>query len=199
MRSRYAHMAIHPYPTDLASVAPLPDGSSVTLRPIRPEDAEMEQEFVRNLSHGSRYFRFMNTVRELTPAMLVRFTQIDYDREMAFVAVREEGEREIEIGVARYITSPDARTCEFAIVVADAWQGKGLGRRMLERLVEVARWRGLRTMVGHVLGGNQAMLGLCKKLGFEISDHPEDAAVKRATLNLAAHRSVAETAPADGV
>ena len=191
MRNRYAHMAIHPYPADLVSVSHMADGSQVTLRPIRPEDAELEQEFVKSLSHNSRYFRFMNTVRELTPAMLVRFTQIDYDREMAFVAVREEDGREIEVGVARYITSPDARTCEFAVVVADAWQGKGLGRRMLERLIEVARWRGLRTMVGHILGGNQSMLALCKKLGFEISDHPEDAAMKRAVLDLNALPGIA--------
>ena len=190
MRNRYAHMAIHPYPADMTSVLHLADGSPVTLRAIRPEDADMEQEFVRNLSQNSRYFRFMNTVRELTPAMLIRFTQIDYDREMAFVAVREEGGREIEIGVARYVTNPDAETCEFALVVADAWQGKGLGRRMLERLIEVARSRGLRTMVGHVLAGNQAMLGLCSKLGFVISDHPEDAALKRATLVLDASRGI---------
>jgi acetyltransferase len=191
MRNRYAHMAIHPYPADLVAVSRMADGSSVTMRPIRPEDAELEQEFVRNLSPGSRYFRFMNTVRELTPAMLVRFTQIDYDREMAFVAVREEGGREIEIGVARYIANPDARTCEFAVAVMDAWQGKGLGRRMLERLIEVARWRGLHTMVGHILGGNQSMLALCGKLGFEIAEHPDDAAMKRAVLDLDAHRNTA--------
>jgi acetyltransferase len=190
MRNRYAHMAIHPYPADMTSVLHLVDGSSVTLRAIRPEDADMEQEFVRTLSQNSRYFRFMNTVRELTPAMLIRFTQIDYDREMAFVAVREEGGREIEIGVARYVTNPDAETCEFALVVADAWQGKGLGRRMLERLIEVARWRKLRSMEGHILAGNQPMLGLCKKLGFEISDHREDPAMKRATLLLDASRGI---------
>jgi acetyltransferase len=191
MRSRYSHLAIHPYPEDLVTTWPLADGSSVLLRPIRPEDADMEQAFVRGLSENSRYFRFMNSVRELTPAMLARFTQIDYDRDMAFVAVREEGGRDIEIAVARYATNPDWQTCEFALVVADAWQCKGLGRRMLERLIEVARWRGLRTMLGHVLAGNQPMLGLCKKLGFEISDHPDDAAVKRATLDLAARPGVA--------
>jgi acetyltransferase len=191
MRSRYAHMAIHPYPTELVTTWRLADGSSVNLRPIRPEDAEMEREFVKNLSDNSRYFRFMNSVRELTPAMLARFTQIDYDREMAFVAVREEGGREIEIGVARYVTNPDAQTCEFAIVVANAWLGKGLGRRMLERLIAVARSRGLKTMVGQVLAVNQSMLALCGKLGFEISDHPEDGALKRVALALDAGRGLA--------
>jgi acetyltransferase len=190
VRSRYAHMAIHPYPTELMTTWRLADGSSVNLRPIRPEDAEMEKEFVKNLSANSRYFRFMNTVRELTPGMLARFTQIDYDREMAFVAVREEGGREIEIAVARYVTNPDGETCEFAIVVADSWQHKGLGRRMLELLVEVARARGLKAIVGHVLAENRPMLALCGKLGLEISDHPEDGALKRVTLVLDAGRGV---------
>jgi acetyltransferase len=183
-------MSNHPYPADLTSVLHLADGSRVTLRAIRPEDADMEQEFVRNLSQNSRYFRFMNSVRELSPAMLARFTQIDYDREMAFVAVREEGGREIEIGVTRYVTNPDARTCEFAIVVAEDWQGKGLGRRMLERLIEVARSRGLKAMVGHVLAVNQRMLALCGKLGFEVSNHPEDGALKRVTLVLDSSRGI---------
>jgi acetyltransferase len=191
MRGRYTHMAIHPYPTELMTTWRLADGSSVSLRPIRPEDAEMEQEFVKNLSDNSRYFRFLNSVRELTPAMLARFTQIDYDREMAFVAVREEVGREIEIGVARYVTNPDGRTCEFAIVLAEAWQGKGLGRRMLERLIEVARSRGLKAMVGQVLAGNQPMLALCGKLGFEVSNHPDDGALKRVTLVLDSGRGIA--------
>jgi acetyltransferase len=184
MRSRYAHLAIHPYPEDLVTSWKASDGTSVVLRPIRPEDAEMEREFVKNLSESSRYFRFMSSVRELTPAMLSRFTQIDYDREMAFVAVCEQGGREVEIGVARYVTNPDWQTCEFAIVVSDAWQGRGLGRRMLERLIEVARLRGLKSMVGHVLAGNPGMLALCARLGFRIADHPEDMSLKRVTLAL---------------
>ncbi len=182
-------MATHPYPAELVTAWRLADGSSVGLRPIRPEDAQMEQEFVKNLSAGSRYFRFMNTVRELTPVMLARFTQIDYEREMAFVAVREEGGRETEIAVARYVTNPDGETCEFAIVVADSWQRKGLGRRMLERLIEVARARGLKAMVGHVLAENRPMLALCGKLGFETSNHPEDGALRRVTLALDEQRT----------
>jgi acetyltransferase len=190
MRNRYAHMAIHPYPQDLVGSVDLSDGSRVTLRPIRPEDADMERKFVHDLSQNSRYFRFMNAMRELTPAMLIRFTQIDYDREMAFVAVHEAGGLEEEIGVARYVTSPDGQSCEFAIVVADAWHSKGLGRRMLERLIEVARWRRLRTMVGHVLSSNQPMLDLCVSLGFRIEDHPDGRTMKRPVLDLIGSRSV---------
>jgi len=186
MRSPYAHMAIHPYPADLVTRWEFPDGSPAEIRPIRPEDSEIEQEFVRNLSDSSRYFRFMTSVRELTPGMLMRFTQIDYDREMAFVAVREDQGREQQLAVARYVTNPDGRTCEFAVAVADAWQRKGLGRRMLETLIAVARSRGLETMIGHVLAANDPMLRLCIRLGFRIGEHPGDAAVRRATLDLAA-------------
>jgi acetyltransferase len=190
-RGRYAHMAIHPYPSDLVASWVLPEGTVVEARPIRPEDADMEQEFVRNLSDKSRYFRFMNSVRELTPSMLTRFTQIDYDREMAFVCVRSEQGRDEEIAVGRYVTNPDGRTCEFAVVVADAWQQKGLGRRLLETLISVASLRGLEVMVGHILAANEPMLSLCAKLGFRISEHPEDATVRRATLGLGARQSLA--------
>jgi len=181
---RYAHMAIHPYPSELVSTWQPREGAPVTLRPIRPEDAEIEQEFVRGLSEESRHFRFMSTMRELAPAMLARFTQIDYDREMAIVAVQESGGREVEIGVVRYVTNPDGETCEFAIVVADRWKGKGLGRRMLETLIQVARARGLRGMVGHVLSINQPMLALAEKLGFVVRENPEDATAKRVLLDL---------------
>jgi len=183
-RSRYAHMAIHPYPSELVKRCSLPDGSEVTLRPIRPEDAQMEQAFVAGLSDSSRRFRFMNTVRELTPTMLVRFTQIDYDREMAFVAVTGEADSELEVGVVRYISNPDGETCEYAIVVADAWQGKGLGVVMLEALVEVARDRGLKSMTGYVLADNRPMLEFCRKLGFEIATVPDDQGTREATLYL---------------
>jgi acetyltransferase len=184
-RDRYAHMAIHPYPAHLVGTWQPAQGPLVTLRPIRPEDAEMEKAFVRSLSPESRYFRFMDTLRELTPAMLVRFTQIDYDREMAFVATVAGDSGEEEIGVVRYVTNPDGESCEFAIVVADEWQRKGLGRRLMTQIIDVARARGLRTMIGHVLAENRSMLTLCQHLGFVISDSPEGAMLKRATLALA--------------
>jgi acetyltransferase len=180
----YGHMAIHPYPAQFVQEWPLPDGRVVTLRPIRPEDAQIEHEFVKGLSDESRYFRFMDTLRELTPIMLVRFTQIDYDREMAFIATIEEDGHEVEIGVARYITNPDGETCEFALVVTDAWHRHGLGRRLMELLIEVAQQRGLKEMVGHVLANNVSMLELCSGLAFDIAPSAEDPAQKRATLLL---------------
>jgi acetyltransferase len=184
-RDRYGHMAIHPYPAELVSTWQPREGPRVTLRPIRPEDAEMEQAFVKRLSSESRYFRFMDTMRELTPLMLVRFTQIDYDREMAFVATVPEGGVETEVAVARYVSNPDGESCEFALVVADDWQGRGLGRRLMEKLIAVARARGLRSMLGHVLAENRGMLALARKLGFVVGDSGEGPMVKRAELALA--------------
>ena len=180
----YGHMAIHPYPTQFVREWQLADGPLVTLRPIRPEDAQIEQDFVKGLSDESRYFRFMDTLRELTPRMLVRFTQIDYDREMAFIATIDEEGREVEIGVARYITNPDGETCEFALVVTDAWHRRGLGRRLMELLIAVAQQRGLKEMVGHILANNVSMIELCTGLGFDIVQSAQDPTQKRATLPL---------------
>ncbi len=184
LRSRYAHMAIHPYPADLVEEWRAPDGSVVTLRPIRPEDAQIEQEFVKGLSAESRYSRFMNTLRELTPAALIRFTQIDYDREMALIAVQNQDGREEEIAVARYIANPDGDTCEYAIVVANAWQGKGLGRRLLEMIIKVAHARGFKALTGYVLASNASMLALCETLGFKIGADSADAKTRQVTLTL---------------
>ena len=182
--TRYGHMAIHPYPARLVSEWSAPNGTRVTVRPIRPEDARIEQEFVKRLSPEARYFRFMDTVRELTPQMLVRFTQIDYDREMALVAITGGGRSEKEVGVARYVTSPDGASCEFAIVVADDWQRVGLGRYLMAQLIEVARVRGLASMSGEMLPGNHGMLKLAVRMGFEIGASPIDPALRRATLSL---------------
>lgn len=176
---RYAHMAIHPYPIRLITRWQLSDGTDLTIRPIRPEDAEIEQEFVRGLSAESKYFRFMDTLQELSQHMLVRFTQIDYDREMALIAVRELDGREKELGVCRYVTSADGQSCEFALVVADEWQRKGIGNKLMNCLFDAARAKGIKVMTGEVLAINRSMLELVRRLGFEVSTSEEDAAVKR--------------------
>lgn len=167
-QSRYAHMAIHPYPSHLANRRQLADGTNLTIRPIRPEDSGIEQEFVRRLSPQSKYFRFMRSLQELTPEMLVRFTQIDYDQEMALIAVVEDAGREIEVGVARYATGPDGKSCEFAIVVADEWRHRGIGLQLMSQLMEIARSRDLEIMESEVLVVNTGMLALAGKLGFTI-------------------------------
>jgi acetyltransferase len=176
---RYAHMAIYPYPSHLISNWQLADGSNITIRPIRPEDAEIEQAFVRGLSDESRYLRFMYSVQELSQSMLVRFTQIDYSREMALIAVTAEQDKEIELGVARFSINPDADSCEFALVVADNMQGKGLGQKLMIALMDAARAKGLKIMEGEVLKTNANMLKLMNRLGFTIQESSDDANIKR--------------------
>jgi acetyltransferase len=181
---RYDHMAIHPYPSHLETGYQAKDGTQVRIRPIRPEDVRMEQEFVKALSAESRYMRFMNTIREVSPAQLVRLTQIDYDREMAYVATIDAAGAEKEVGVVRYATSPDGESCEFAIVVADDWQGKGLARRLMGILIDTARGANLRYMHGDFLAENTRMLAFVASLGFVLSAHPEDPGLKRGVLVL---------------
>ncbi|MEQ1486162.1 bifunctional acetate--CoA ligase family protein/GNAT family N-acetyltransferase [Methyloglobulus sp.] len=175
---RYAHMAIYPYPTHLVSNWQLADGTNLVIRPIRPEDAELEQEFVHNLSEESRYFRFMNSVQELSELVLAHFTQIDYSREMALIAVTEGQEKEIELGVTRYAINPDGESCEFALVIADSMRGKGLGHKLMITLMDAARSKGLKTIEGEVLNNNVSMLKLMKRLDFTIEAHPEDDSIK---------------------
>jgi len=163
----YGHMAIHPYPTELETAWHLADGTDVVVRPIRPEDALFEQNFVAGLSAESSYFRFMEPIHRLSQDMLARFTQIDYDREMALVAVvGEHTDRASIIGVARYLSNPDGQSCEFALTVADEWHRRGIGRQLMERLMTIARDRGLEIMEGDVLTRNRNMLRLCEALGF---------------------------------
>jgi len=181
---RYAHMAIYPYPAHLVTDWQLPDGTEITIRPIRPEDAEIEQEFVRGLSDEAKYFRFMNTIQELSQAMLVRFTQIDYDREMALIAITEEKGREVEIGVCRYAINPDGESCEFALVVSDQWQHKAIGHKLMAGLMDAARGKGLKTMEGEVLASNSNMLKLVSTLGFSATTSEEDPAIKRVSKSL---------------
>ena len=159
---RYPHMAIHPYPAELESEVSLRDGSRVLLRPMRPEDVELEKRFFDGLSERSRFQRFMQHLPQLPPKMLARFTQLDYDRELALVGVYENE----FIAVGRYAPNLDGETAEFALVVADAWQGKGLGRLLLSRLREEARKAGYQALYGNIMQANREMLELAYHLGF---------------------------------
>jgi len=180
----YDHMAIHPYPSGLIRTLELPGNVTATLRPIRPEDAAIESAFVNGLSEQSKFLRFMFGLHSLTPAMLSRFTQIDYDRELALIAVIDTPDGEQQIGVARYITLPDEETCEFAIVVGDDWQGKGLARNLFAMLIEVARSRRLKVMSGVTLRENIRMIELSKAHGFDVRRDPDDPELVQMTLNL---------------
>jgi len=180
----YHHLAIHPYPANLVTRSQLPNGSNIVIRPIRPEDADLEKVFTRQLSDEAKYFRFMNSVQELTPEMLLRFTQIDYHNEMALIAVMENGNDETELGVARYVTNPDKKSCEFALVVADQWQRQGIGHRLMHQLMEIARDRGLEKMEGEVLSNNFKMLDLMKSLNFHITTSADDNSIKQVEVEL---------------
>jgi len=180
----YAHMPIHPYPSNLAGEHSLIDGTRMTIRPIRPEDARLEREFVDGLSDRSRYLRFMSVMKSITPQMVSRFTQIDYDREMALIALVSSEGRDRQIAVARYVTNPDARTCEFAIVVADDWHNRGIATELLRRLIDVARNRGLDRMDGVVLRENRGMIALAKELGFDQENCADDPQVVVMSLRL---------------
>ncbi|MFW6341180.1 MAG: N-acetyltransferase family protein, partial [Wenzhouxiangella sp.] len=128
---------------------------------------------------------FMQAVSELTQAMLVRFTQIDYDREMALIAVREDDEGgETQVAVARYTVNPDKDSCDFALTVADDWQGRGIGSRLMRELMDVARSRGLDVIEGEVLGDNHNMLSLMERLDFGITTDPQDSSLRRVRKHL---------------
>ncbi len=179
----YSHLAILPYPARYQQRWPLRGGGEYTIRPIRPDDAQMLQELVQNLSPESRYFRFVSSLKELPPSMLSRLTLIDYDREMALVAIHRErdtrvpgDDREIErvVGVSRYVTNPDKTSCEFSLVVADDFNGKGLGSRLMLSIMEEARDKGLTEIEGLVLANNPGMLKLMKSLGFVIKRFADD-------------------------
>lgn len=181
--SNYNHLSILPYPARYEQVLPLRGGGEYTIRPIHPDDAEMLKKLVRELSPESRYFRFVSAIAELPPAMLARFTLIDYDREMALVAVVKErvangdgemAETERIVGVSRYITNPDRTSCEFALVVADDFSGKGLGSRLMESIMDVAREKGLAEIEGLVLANNTSMLKLMRGLGYVVKTYAED-------------------------
>ncbi len=179
----YQHLAILPYPSDRETEWPMRNGSRYIIRPLHPHDAQMLQELVRGLSQESRYFRFISSMRELPERMLARFTLIDYDREMALVAIYPERtanpsggftETERIIGVSRYVTNPDKSTCEFSLVIADEFSGQGLGARMMLSIIDVARSKGLAFIEGLVLSNNSGMLKLMRSLDFQIKPYEDD-------------------------
>jgi acetyltransferase len=184
-QERAARFAIKPYPVELESETVDRDGKTLAIRPIRPDDEPLIQAFVRKLTPEDVRMRFFGPMREMTHELAARLTQIDYDRDMALVAVCDEGSgRERVIAAARYARDPDPRGAEFAVVVADEWQGRGLATRLMERLMHHAKSVGVTELSGSVLARNANMLELVEHLGFETSAVPGDGTVVMATRRL---------------
>jgi acetyltransferase len=160
-------------------------GQPVTLRPLRREDADIEAAFLTGLSPESRHNRLLGGMVRITREYVEKLTTVDFSRDMALAAALMLEDREVLIGVARYVLEPGGRSCEFALVIADAWQGRGIGRRMMAKLIAVARSRGLERIYGDVLATNRPMLAFCRQLGFALARVPEDLTITRATLALA--------------
>jgi acetyltransferase len=182
--SRYRHMAIFPYPIELERDITLRDGTTIKMRAIRPDDADRERAFVAAMSDASRYSRFLHPVSQLSDDMIARFTQLDYGREMALVAVTRAETGAIFAGVARYYPNPDRESVEFAVAIADAWQARGLGNQLMRALIECAKAAGYQRMEGSVLHGNMGMLKLATALGFHIEPASDDPNTTHVTLAL---------------
>jgi acetyltransferase len=165
--------SIHRYPADLIDVVRLAGGARVVIRPVLPQDEELTGAFFRSLSEPARYDRFMTSVRELPADLLRRFTQVDYAEHLALVAEVFLDGRETVIGEARYVRQADGAAAEFAVSVAEAWQGKGLASLMLKKLACRAAGAGVARIVGETLASNARMLSLARKAGFVIKPSPE--------------------------
>ena len=164
--AKYQHLVIMPYPSNYIIPWEFSDGTNVLLRPIRPEDEPLEHELLSSLSPESLRTRFFSPNIDISHEKLILFCNIDYDRHIAMVGeIMENGKRKI-IGVARLIINSDFNSAEFAVLVHDNYQGKRLGYKLMEVLIDIGREKGLYEIYGEVLTDNKKMLSFCKKLGF---------------------------------
>ncbi len=178
-------LAIRPYPRELEECSTLKNGRHVLLRPIRPEDEPAHFEFFKHLSPEDLRFRFFGVVRDLSHMEMARLTQIDYEREMAFIATApaEDGTPET-LGVVRTSTKPDNSSAEFAVIVRSELKGQGLGRLLMEKMIRYCKQRGTRVLTGQALLENNGMQGLAEKLGFSVvKNFDEEVAEMHLVLN----------------
>jgi GNAT superfamily N-acetyltransferase len=152
----------------------LRDGSHVTIRVLHKQDAALERSFIERLSPESRRMRFLGQVGGADEAFFQKLTDLDYRHDMAFVALVERGGATREIGVSRYALSSDGKSCECAVTVSDDWQGKGLGTVLMRHLIEIARERGIASMVSFDAAENWRMQELAHDLGFTREPDPDD-------------------------
>lgn len=154
---------------------PTIDGQRITIRPIRITDSKIEADFVRNLSPESSHFRFLGGLKELSSQRVKELCEVDGHHSMAFIATVEDNGKEIEIGVGRYAANSEADTREMAVTVADEWQKKGLGRQLVDQLIEFAKGQGIKQLYSIDLADNIAMRELARDLGMTVKRDPDDA------------------------
>lgn len=176
-------MTARPHPEWPIAVA-MKGGIEYHIRPIRPDDAGREREFILSLSPESRFQRLMYTLREPSAEFVARLVNVDQHRDMALVAVLREKNDEQIIGVARYAADDDGDDCEFAVAVADAWQCRGIGTTLTKLLFEHAQREGFQSVYGTVLANNQPMLELAKRLGLTVEPSAEGHVALRASRRL---------------
>jgi len=175
---------LYSYPAHLSRTWTVASGESLRVRPIRHDDGELEEAFVRALSLESRYQRMLSAGTKVTPEWIESMTHIDYHRHMAFAVTTVNDGVEQFVGVGRYVVDAATLSADVALVLADAWQGRGLGRRLLATLLEHAQTAGVREAAGVVLATNVAMLRLARSMGFAVSAEPGDATVMRIRRDL---------------
>jgi acetyltransferase len=162
------HLIIAPYPNQYEKDWMMRDGTPVLLRPMKPEDEQMVLDFLGKCSEETIFFRYFSLIKKWTHERLIRFTQNDYDREIGLMTIGRPPGPEVMLGVCRLVMDANRETAEFAIIVADQWQGKGLGPKLMEEVIAIARERGVKLLWGEVLATNQPMLEMVKHLGFSL-------------------------------
>jgi acetyltransferase len=179
--SGHPRFAIRPYPKQWERHLTLPDGTAIFVRPVRPEDEPLYGPFFAAVTAQDLRMRFFSAVKEFTHAFIARFTQIDYARAMAFIAIEESSGQ--LLGVVRLHANADYDTGEYAILVRSDLKGHGLGWLLMQMIIEYARIEGIGTIEGQVLRENTSMLAMCRQLGFQIAADPDDVGICIATLN----------------
>jgi acetyltransferase len=175
-------MALRPYPVEWVRRLDVPGLGTIELRPIRPDDEALYEEFFQHVSATDARMRFFTPMRRLSHAHRARLTQIDYAREIAFVAIETGGAL---LGVARYHADPDYTQAEYGVLVRSDLKGRGLGWRLMEHLIAYARAEGLAELTGWVLAENTTMLHMCRKLGFAVEAAPDEPTLRLVRLALA--------------
>ncbi|MDP8242340.1 MAG: bifunctional acetate--CoA ligase family protein/GNAT family N-acetyltransferase [Candidatus Celaenobacter antarcticus] len=165
----HMHLVISPYPSEYITEFTMSNGENVILRPVKPEDEHMEKEMFSNLSERTQRFRFFQLIKDISHDQLVRYTQIDYDREIAIIAeVTEDGQKKMA-GVVRLIADQYNETAEFAIVIADPWQNMGLGNKFTDYIIDLAKSRGIQKIYANILVDNHIMLHMFRSRGFSMT------------------------------